>query len=497
MAVSQYKIERFGGLVLDREPDEVGANEAIDLVNVDLDRGGAMRIRDGFSKLNAVAGADPFVRGPYNWEAQNWVVVSDGTKVRLYDSAGTLQASSGAMTADTTSVAPFGTGTTSYLYLAQSKAASVFRATTAGVFSTPAGMPNAEYLAVQPNDNRLVAAYTSSTQASRVKFSDPGDAETWGANNYVDLTPNDGDVITGLVAWGNLLFVFKQRKYFVFYGNSTDSAGNPVFNYRAFDFGIGTIPGRNPCVATPNGVYFMGAGGVYVTTGGAPSKVSGAMEPLFTGAPIPFGPLVPPLTGVSVTAAYLRGRVYFLINASGSIYLLGYDIETGQWVLWKSALITLPIGVCSYSLSASAPRLCFAYGTFLYTQPYVSGTTTTTDDGTPITSRYRSGFYTPLDDPARECTVRESILDGIGTPTFSVSRDFASTLPATGGGAKGTVTLGTSPAIAQGRHRVSQRGRRFSYQIESSTAGEAAPAWRVESITQNLTGFRETGLKTT
>jgi hypothetical protein len=215
-----------------------------------------------------------FVRGPFSWDARGWIVVQ-GTdlKVYVYDVAGIQGSPSAAMSSTVTSVAEFGTGTTSYLYLAQGYGASVFRATLAPTFSTPAGMPNAQFLAVQPSDNRLVAAYTSADPASRVKFSDPGDAETWGANNYVDLTPNDGEVITGMVAWRDQLFVFKQNQFFVFYGNSTDGSGNPVFNYRTVDTGVGAVNGRfSTCVAAPDGVYFMSARGVYRTTGGSPPE---------------------------------------------------------------------------------------------------------------------------------------------------------------------------------------------------------------------------------
>jgi hypothetical protein len=57
----------------------------------------------------------------------------------------------------------------------------------------------------------------------------------------VDLTPNDGEVITEWRVGAATLFVFKQTKFFVFYGNSTDGSGNPVFNYRSVDLGVGAV----------------------------------------------------------------------------------------------------------------------------------------------------------------------------------------------------------------------------------------------------------------
>src|SRR4051794_12902429 len=49
--------ESFRGLLLDREPDAVGPNGALDGLNFELDRRGAVRSRDGYAKLTAAAGA--------------------------------------------------------------------------------------------------------------------------------------------------------------------------------------------------------------------------------------------------------------------------------------------------------------------------------------------------------------------------------------------------------------------------------------------------------
>jgi hypothetical protein len=49
---------------------------------------------------------------------------------------------------------------------------------------------------------------------SRVWWSDPGDAHTWPAANYIDLDADDGDLITGMEILGNELIVFKERKIF-------------------------------------------------------------------------------------------------------------------------------------------------------------------------------------------------------------------------------------------------------------------------------------------
>jgi hypothetical protein len=53
--VKGYALQTFGGLDLRADPEET--NRAVDLLNVDLDRDGRVRSRDGYSKLTAAAGA--------------------------------------------------------------------------------------------------------------------------------------------------------------------------------------------------------------------------------------------------------------------------------------------------------------------------------------------------------------------------------------------------------------------------------------------------------
>jgi hypothetical protein len=106
-------------------------------------------------------------------------------------------------------------------------------------------------------DNRLAMLdWGSSSMSSLVRFSDAGVPETFGANNYVDLTPGDGEHVNRLVAWGGDLYAFKDTKSFVFYGNSVDSSGNPVFNYRTVAVGAGLASGAAHAIA-PEGIYFL------------------------------------------------------------------------------------------------------------------------------------------------------------------------------------------------------------------------------------------------
>lgn len=56
---------------------------------------------------------------------------------------------------------------------------------------------------------------------SRVRYSDILDPETWGAFNFIDFNPEDGDYITALFRYGQNLIVSKQRSMALVTGNKT------------------------------------------------------------------------------------------------------------------------------------------------------------------------------------------------------------------------------------------------------------------------------------
>lgn len=489
MALTPLNVEPFGGLDMVSDPEEVGLGGALDTLNIDFNHPGRVRSRDGYTLSNAVA-CSSSIDSLLMWPALYATVAGgDDFKLYLYTTVnGTLAATSSAYSGVFYSGVPYGTGTTSYFYAAQGTAGTIVRVTSAAVFSQPAGMPTARYLAVQPSDNRLVAVYTGTTKTSRVEFSNAGDAETWGANNYVDLTPNDGETVCSPVAWRGQLFVFKQTQFFVFYGNSTDSTGSPVFNYRPVTTGVGARPTLLPsAVAAPDAVYFVGWDGIYRTTGGEPQKISGAIDPLFTGVTAPFcASIAPPLathgTGVT-TITYYRGGIYVPVtDSAGHFRTLVYDIASQRWSVWQVPV--QPYAMAVFPFASVPDRLAFSSGTSMYTY----GLTDTTDAGTAITSRYRSGF-SDLGGPGTEKTIRQTELNGQGTVSLGWSRDFgAITTTSTA-----NVTSGTAPTTARGLHRLAQNGEQLGYQIASVTGG----AWALNRITPMVRPFRQPGDKTT
>lgn len=465
----------FGGLNLRDDPQEVGWQGAIDLRNVDLDDRGRLRQRDGYTVFG------PSMSPSFPYALKEYPRLGSNPQLLAIDIGGTAHAISqlGETVATTTSmggsIAVIGTSSATYAYIVGSSFASTKR-WDGTAFSTPAGMPVAGYLAVQPADNRLVAAYTGSSNPSRVQFSGAGTPETWGVDDFVDLLPGDGESISNLVAWQNYLFVFKKTKFFVFYGNSTDSTGGAVFNYRTVGNGVGSFNSAAAVVAD-DGVYFVGNDGLYRTTGGDAERVGRSLDPFFRGVShVTLGTF-----SLVQSSGFFEGRIYLSIkNTANAYWTLVYDIASDAWLVWDLGVS----GFASFTPAAvTRPALHFGHISGLRIG-YVD-TTSTTDNGSAIDSYYATGF-SDLGAPMTEKVVREVLLDGTGSVGISMAVGDSASYDAAG-----TVTLGTSPAVGNGRRRSAQKGRNFSLKLADVSGG----AWSVSRVVAHVMGERPPSLK--
>jgi hypothetical protein len=428
------------GLNLRDQSDTVSQAEAIDALNVEFTRAGAVQQRAGytdFSTTDLTNRVDSLSR--HNNGATEYVLVGNGNRIDILPSAG------GATLATTTSptasphyfarfAAPGSEGT----YIANGTDA--LRFVTGTTFSTPATLDddtlavsvNGKFLAVQQPDNRLVCANFPSTSAnwpansatkSTVRFSNAGGPLVWHDNSYVHLHPGDGEEIMGVVQWRELLFVFKRTKFFVFYGNSTDSLGNPVFNYRVVNLNVGLVASKALC-AGPEGVYFLSQHGVYRTTGADAQLVSSAIDPIFFGDASPFyqgGTLLQ--SQVTNSQMLWHGeRVYlaFTITSTTNSRLLVYDTRYQWWTLWDipaSALL-------AFDIPSGGSNFLFGYAAGDKDVGQYTGTATS-DDGVAITSRWQSGWF-DLGQRAVK-TVRQTRVTGDGIVSMGNAVDYSTT----------------------------------------------------------------------
>lgn len=487
MSLTPYPIPVFGGLNLVDDPEEVGATQAIDLLNVDLDKQGKGRIRsrDGYLQFTAVASTHEFdtISPHYEIGGTKQILAGlrdNGTQAYYgaYSSAGVVVNLQAFATTDVvdTDFCRFGGPSAEVTYIVSWE--STARTTTNDSYRWDGGFFNTAELRlggtgnfwpfaleIKAGENRLVAAYPTANN-SRIGFSDPGAPETFGGLNYVDLTPGDGERITALCSWRELVFAFKESKFFVFGQTTTSTTGTPVFNYRPVYSGVGTI-GRACAVSSPAGVYFLSRRGIYLTNGNDPVLVSRAIDPIFQGG------LVSPFSSYGLNYAAIdrcalhwhAERLYFSYPSGTSTVnnrVLVFDPKNNYWTIWD-----MPANKFCTFRPDDAEELMFGVATGLNPPNHIHRHSSAydDDDGTAIASHYQSGFYEI--NPGMKTTTRWTELWGSGALTYEMFTDHSSTDPLT---RSESITLGTAPQVIRAYHNKSYMGDLFSHKFSSDGA---------------------------
>jgi hypothetical protein len=108
---------------------------------------------------------------------------------------------------------------------------------TAAVSTLGGSPPHGQYVAA--HKNYLFQAHTTANP-SRLHFSDIINLESWSALNFIDISPNDGDWITGLLPFDDYLIITKQRSVWALVGDGTSD-----FAVKRIHSGIGCIAPRS------------------------------------------------------------------------------------------------------------------------------------------------------------------------------------------------------------------------------------------------------------
>lgn len=515
MAYQSFPYLGFGrGLNLRDKPDAVDPAECIDALNVTFTERGAIETRRGYDqKVNtAILGLGSYrnTSSGGNKRLLTITTVSGTTRLRAYSTSGgsASESDSNALTAATApfSFARYGTPSSERVYGSNGTDVRMFNGSTFSIpqVRTTAGgtvnqaFPKGNTLVVQATDNRLVSTgfaagsngpNGATVGPSHVYFSDPGDPETWLTNDYVQLTPGDGERIVGAVAWRELVFVFKETKFFVFYGNSVAADGSAIFNYRPVEGGVG-LASRFGIATTPKGVYFIGADGLYVTTGSSAEKVSDQVEPLWTGGASDYftGGTITNLSDSTLTA--LDSTLYMAYREPGTTQrVLVHDTDQGWFSLYN-----LP----AKWLHAFDGSLWFG-NTALHEhkRSYLD------DDGAKIAARWRSGW---LDFGSPDLkALRASKAWGKGSLNMAVSTDFEvstgnaeplifsldTDLPQWNTSTWGGSTWATESELTPKQRRRAERGTTFSF-----TAAGGAP-WALHRVTHQIRQVRQPGIEDT
>lgn len=468
MAYTPVTIDRFGGLDLRADPQEIGQGRAADLANVLFTQDGRLVTRDGYTK--------PYSGGP-TAITNLWPYPAEGVLASFTaDSVKALNLTTGAVIATvalTSPVSSFATaGTAGATYFTDGSTTQI-RKWSGGAFTSPAALAGVKgtHVAIQPLDDRLVVVDASNT--SRLLFSAVGLPEDFSGGFSIKLTEGDGQEITALATFGTLLFAFKRTKFFVFYGNSTLTDGTPVFNYRMVDTGVGCWQGTGETwrltAKHPSGLYFVANDGVYRTVGDTPVRVSDPIGPLFKGANIP----IPATFTMDTTPQALWGflgiaadRLYLcsVLGGTNGVYFL--DLHTGDWGVHNfpttGASALLDGSLIASTLDTAGYRGAWVIG--MGPDVALSNRALTTDNGSAIAWKYQSGYAAPANDS--RVVMRESSIFGSGTVTHQVVAQGARPNDVADTGS--AVTLGTAPAVAEGRRRRGVRGVFFANKVSGS-----------------------------
>lgn len=501
------EIGRFGGLDLRSDPEEgtPGNVHAINCQDIAFDRDGRIRQRPGTSKLTSTATGvawDNLLTFRQTGIGVPHVITVDTV-------SGQLTSFNSVTGAAVHSFTPTGPALPSTLFggamIGIPTATQVMYLTTDGAdfltkydgttFTNTAIGGGAHHVAVQYPDNRLVLANSGvTTTNSRVVFSAANNPESFDlANDYVDLLPGDGEQIVGMANYRNDLFVFKQSAFWRFFGNSTDATGGTVFNNQMTRHNLNT-PGRyagRVTAAGEEGVYFLGADGVYLTTGGTPTKISAPLDPIFelAGKAEYFAAFSAGQPGTP-ELFYAGGQLYLNwwnatpLAGGGQVFV--FDPSTNQWSfnLMYAGRGTQIRGISSVvrtSTLKDTPYFCATTG-------YGTGTTRTLigyQDSTSIydvdhsvsvqlVPTYRTNFM-DLGEPASMKRVREVMLEGsLSAASIGMSTDNQILVGATGTATTTIYGSGSSPVwpdvnIGQARWRRAMRGSNFSLNITGTS----------------------------
>jgi len=271
-------IKNSGGLNSTASPIGVADNEASELQNIDFDRFGAFKKRNGFTLLNTTAvnsGAACTSLHFFENRTADYLLGTFGNKLYKMDALdGTWDDITGGLT-----ITPGSTNLFSWITFNNAAYGTngvnlpikVDTTPTASTFTVPTGLTTAKYIESFENYAFLANCTVSGTKrATRLYWSTIDDAETWDAADFNEIGLDDGEEITGLKKLGDRIAIYKERSIYV--GLFTGDADIP-FVFKKTPSEIGCVSGWSIQEAL-NGHLFLSVDGIYFFDGFNVTKLS-------------------------------------------------------------------------------------------------------------------------------------------------------------------------------------------------------------------------------
>ena len=299
MAKQGYKtevLESFsGGLNFRTDQFNLAPNESPDLLNVDVDPRGGVKLRNGVTAINTSAlGANvEGIASFFTDGGTSQIVANHGTAV-VYRTGSNFSPMTG-QTARSNGTRMYGITMNNVFYGVSGDKVS-FKWTGSGSGSdlgttldgSAGNFPIAQYITFWNNFVWVGKTYENdggfAYYNSRLRWSNANQPEKWTNTDYVDIDVGErGDVITGLVPLADRLLIFKNNSVDALYGFDSDS-----FQLTALSRDVGSLALSSP-VSTPYGVFFWhDRAGVYLYDGQSFINVFEKLRPAIDNGRISF-----------------------------------------------------------------------------------------------------------------------------------------------------------------------------------------------------------------
>lgn len=444
-----------GGLNFRDQVDLMQADQSVEALNVVFGGIGSVRRRGGTASFSAADGTNRYdsLAPFYTSAGVRQLLAGAGTRLEALSATGTLVAAATGLSRGPYGFARFGSPAVETSYAGNGEDTlrkwdgTTWTAPTATVDAVAGrAMPRGSALALTADNRLAVVGFRTTTggpngatsSPSHIYFSEPGAPETFLSSNYLQLRPGDGERIEAIVAWREFVFVFKRSAFWVLYGTSSSATGVAIFQYRPVSTGIGAVSARAVAVGQ-DGVYFLGADGVYRTSGGEPQLVSQIIAPFFTEALLPLAAqsTLNPAALEQASMVMVRERLYVALatgaDAVGSAMLV-YDTRQNWWSLFDLHAAAL----VAFAPGTGIDELYFAASTGAQ-RVYRHAASLADDAGVAIRSLWRSSL-SDLGVGVNK-SVRQFELWGSGSLLASMDADYAT------GGQPETVDFGLSSSL--------------------------------------------------
>ena len=434
----EIKVSRLsdfsGGLNKDKDPALLEINESPESLNCEFTRNGAVRKRKGVTKwsINENLGMS-MIDYLFHWNqlvpANTWFIAVDNDGDVYHSNTNDF---SGAAVADYGAAAAAreefkaGAALNDAFYMSSLDTTVLplkFDGTNWTQFAdtTPNGSGN-EFPIVRflLSKHERMFGFSSPGLHSRIWFSDPGQPETWQANSWIDVDPDDGSEIQGVASFGDGILIFKDRSIYLLSGTDENS-----FTLYPVDTSVGTMCPKT-VVSGANKVFWLDPfQGVYVFDGANVTPISDPIREYLLANINNNSPYI-----ARHSAFFYKDKYYLSVCWNGSVdtttptRTFVYDTRLKAWTEWS-------VGFASAVVVDGVAYIGRPRG------DHIGGSATVgvykledgeTDAGAAFTSRFKTPWFSPSGSVNLKHRVRHFTLfltsQQAGSTQFTLARDF-------------------------------------------------------------------------